>query len=90
MKKIILILGANAVGKSTAAQALLAKLYRSAYIDADCCRARADHRDEVRIERGMKNTYSFYDAFRYPVIDTTCLSAEETADKILTDVLRAG
>ncbi len=167
MKKIILILGPNAVGKSTTSQVLLSKLQKSAYIDADCCRAinpfplteatkvavinniycmfrnyllckdiewivfpyslhgerseiweevlrklkedklgfslypvilkcswnenifraRNNHRDEARIERGMKNTFSFYDNFSYPVIDTTYLSVEEVADKIVTDMI---
>lgn len=39
MKKLILILGANGVGKSTAAEMLLQKLFKCAYIDADWCRA---------------------------------------------------
>lgn len=39
MKKLILILGANGVGKSTTAEMLLQKLVKCAYIDADWCRA---------------------------------------------------
>ncbi len=34
-------------------------------------RARQDCRDEERIQRGMKNTFEFYDNYDYPVIDTT-------------------
>ena len=39
MKKLILILGANGVGKSTTAEILLQRLSKCAYIDADWCRA---------------------------------------------------
>ncbi len=39
MKKVILILGSNGVGKSTTAKVLLSKLSKAAYIDGDACRA---------------------------------------------------
>lgn len=163
MKKVILIIGSNGVGKSTTSKILLSLLPNSAYIDSDCCRAinpfrlteetkiavtqniycmfhnyllcndintiifpygfhgerkeiweqvvyklkadnimfdiyiillkcsweenirraKLDNRDSERIERGMKNTFSFYDTDQYITIDTTNLSAEETAEKIL-------
>ncbi|WP_040949482.1 AAA family ATPase [Gorillibacterium massiliense] len=37
MKKLILICGANGVGKSTASKALLAAMEKSAYIDSEYC-----------------------------------------------------
>lgn len=163
MKKLILIIGANAVGKTTTAKTLLQKLSKCAYVDADWCRAinpfpftdatkiavlnniyslfknyllcedvefvifpygfhgerkqifeqvvdklrkddivfeicpiilkcckeenikRAvkDGRDRTRIERGMKNTFSFYDRYQYPNIDTTDLRPNQVAEKIL-------
>lgn len=38
MKRLILLYGANGVGKSTAAAALLERLPQSAYVDSDYCR----------------------------------------------------
>lgn len=167
MKKLILILGANGVGKSTAAEMLLQKLFKCAYIDADWCRAinpfpftdatrtavsnniyslfknyllcddiefivfpygfhgerkqlfeqvlsrleqegivfelcpiilkcckeenikRAlkDGRSRERIERGIRNTFSFYDEYTYPSIDITYLEPNEVAEKIV-NILR--
>ncbi len=163
MKKLIVILGPNGVGKSTAAKAILSKCSNSAYVDADWCRAinpfsfteetkktvtenifnllrnylkckdvemvifpyglhgerqsifnevikklkqecvdfemfqfvircdmevnrkRAllDQREEERVIRGIKNTFHFYDTFSCPVIDSTNLTPDETADRIL-------
>ena len=39
MKKLLVIIGANGVGKTTTAQVLLQKLSKCAYVDADWCRA---------------------------------------------------
>ena len=47
-------------------------------------RAIADGRDKERIERGIKNTFNFYDEFNGPSIDTTNLSPEEVVDQIQT------
>ena len=162
MKKLIVILGSNGVGKSTTAKAFLDKYTKCAYVDADWCRAinpfpftpatkravmeniycifrnyllcedidkivfpygfhgerknifdsvicklkedgiefelflivlkcsmeenikrcERDRRETERIERGMKNTFHFYDDFQYPKIITTELSPEEVAEKI--------
>lgn len=41
-----------------------------------------DGRDEVRIDRGIKNTFSFYDDYAYPCIDTTDMTPAEVAEKI--------
>lgn len=161
MKKIIVILGANAVGKSSAANKIV-ELYKCAFVDSDWCRimnpfkltritketvtnniycllrnylnceeidtvifthswhgerkeiydkviellkndgiefhekiiilkcdesenkrrALADGRDMERIERGMKNTFLFYDQFDYPCIDTTHMTVAEVAEQI--------
>lgn len=36
-----------------------------------------------RIERGIKNTFHFYDEYIYPNIDSTYLTPEKTAEKII-------
>lgn len=162
MKKLIVILGPNGVGKSAAAEAFLEKHTKCAYVDADWCRAvnpfaftpctkkavteniycvfknyllcedidqivfpyglhgerreildtvihrleedgivfrffpivlkcsmqenrrrcEQDGRDAQRIERGMKNTFHFYDDFQCPVIITTQLTPGEVAEQI--------
>ena len=162
MKKIILIVGPNGVGKSSTAKILLSMVVNSAYVDANYCRAinpfpftqetkkavteniycmirnylkcidiktvifpysfqgerkeiwdnvvkklneenlefeicplvlkcsreenirraRLDNRDEERIERGMLNTYAFYNDIEYPMIDTTNMNESEVADEI--------
>lgn len=38
MKKLVLICGANGIGKSTASKALLSVLQKSAYVESDFCR----------------------------------------------------
>lgn len=53
MKKLILILGPNGVGKTTTAKILLQKLSKCAYVDADWCRA--------------MNPFPFTDATKYAV-----------------------
>ncbi len=163
MKKLVLIIGPNGVGKTSTAEKLLQKLSKSAYVDADWCRAinpfpftdatkytvieniysllknyflcedietvifpygfhgerkqifeqvterlrenkisfevcpiilkcdkeenirRAvkDGRNRERIERGMKNTFHFYDEYTYPHIDTTDLQPEQVAEIII-------
>lgn len=162
MKKLIVILGSNGVGKSTAAKAFLERNERCAYVDADWCRTinpflltpatrkavteniyclfknyllcedidmvvfpyafhgerkeifdavisrlkedeidfkvftivlrcsleenrrrcELDGRDMERTERGIKNTFLFYDSFDCPIITTTDLSPEEVAGRI--------
>lgn len=162
MKKLIVILGSNGVGKSTAAKAFLNQTAKCALVDADWCRAvnpfpftpatkkvateniycifknyllcedidkivfpyglhgdrkeifdtvicrlikdgivfelcpivlkcsieenikrcERDGREAERIERGMKNTFHFYDNFQCPQIITTALTPEEVAGQI--------
>lgn len=53
MKKLILIIGPNGVGKTTTAEILLQKLSKCAYVDADWCRA--------------INPFPFTDAMKYAV-----------------------
>ena len=54
-----------------------------------CCkeenirRAIKDGRDMERIERGIKNTFHFYDEYAYPNIDSTYLQPEKVAEKII-------
>lgn len=164
MKKVVVLVGSNGVGKSTTAETFMQQLAKCAYIDSDACRAInpfpltsatkkavieniyclfrnyllcvdiemivfpysfhgerkeifdtvmkrliddgitfemitivlkcsleenirraiADGRDKERIERGIKNTFSFYDEFNEPSIDTTNLSPEEVVSQIQT------
>ena len=51
--------------------------------DENIKRAIQDGRDETRIKRGMEMTFSFYDAFDYPCIDTTNMTPAEVAQKII-------
>ena len=132
MKKLIVIVGPNAVGKTTTAKCLVEKLSRTAYVDSDWCRcmnpfpfsemtkqtvsknmydllhnylncealrmlflhivgmvkenrnrAKRDGRDIARIERGMENTFSFYNGYSYPSVDTTDMTPEEVAEEII-------
>ena len=164
MKQLIVIVGSNAVGKSTTAKEIVEKYSQSAYVDSDWCRAmnpfkltdvtkqvvenniycllrnylscdemsavvftyswhgerkeiydsvmlklrnegiefeehviilkcneaenreRAilDGRDKERVDRGMKNTFLYYDEYDYPCIDTTYMTPTEVAEKIMT------
>lgn len=164
MKRLLLLLGPNGVGKTTTAAALLDMLPHSAYLDADWCRAvnpfpfteetkktvaenifcllrnyllcpeiqtvifpygfhgqrkqlfetvvrrleqeplhfqltpfllvcsleenirraKMDGRGQARIERGIQNTFHFYDQSPYPKIDTTNQSPERAARTILS------
>ena len=45
-------------------------------------RAKNDGRDDERVKRGMEKTFSFYDRFDFPCIDTTNMLPEEVAKKI--------
>lgn len=45
-------------------------------------RTLTDNRDIERIERGMKNTFSFYDKFQYPCIDTTHMTVLQVVEQI--------
>lgn len=163
MKRLIVIIGPNAVGKTTTAKRLVEKLSKTAYVDSDWCRcmnpfqfseitkqtvtknmfdllynylsceelenvvftyswhgerkemydnlisrlrdegiqfeekiivlkcseeenrhrAEMDGRDSMRIERGMKNTFSFYDRYAYPSIETTDMAPNEVAEKMI-------
>lgn len=162
-KRLITIVGANGVGKTTTSNSLLQMCPNSAYVDADWCRAInpfqfteatkktvtdnifclfknylscddietvifpygfhgerkpiydevirrlrdegivfaerivilkceyeenkkrciKDNRDNERIERGMKNTFNFYDELEYPTIDTTFMSPGQVSQKII-------
>lgn len=162
MKQLIVIVGPNAVGKTTTAKKLIEQYSKNAYVDSDWCRAInpfeftestkrivsdniycllhnyllcdeintvvftyswhgdrkaiyesvlkrlkddgiefqenvvvlkcseaenrkraiADGRDEKRVERGMKTTFSFYDEYDYPCIDTTDMTPTDVAQKI--------
>lgn len=46
-------------------------------------RAARDGRDEIRIKRGMDMTFSFYDDFDYPCIDTTNMPPTTVAQQII-------
>ena len=51
--------------------------------DENIKRAMKDGRDEIRIKRGMEMTFSFYDDFDYPCIDTTDMAPATVAQKIV-------
>ena len=167
MKRLVVIVGPNAVGKTTTAKCLVEKLPKTAYVDSDWCRfmnpfpftevtkqtvtrnmydilhnylvceelenviftyswhgerkeiydnlisqlksdeiefqekifvlkcseeenisrAEKDGRDRTRIERGMKNTFSFYDVYDYPSIDSTNMSTNEVVERIVELIL---
>ena len=46
-------------------------------------RAIYDGRNMERMERGIKNTFRFYDEYSYPNIDSTYLQPEKVAEKII-------
>ena len=167
MKRLVVIVGPNAVGKTTTAKCLVDKLPKTAYVDSDWCRfmnpfpftevtkktvtknmydilcnylvceeienviftyswhgerkeiydklisefrsneikfeekilvlkctkeenisrAEKDGRDRTRMERGMKNTFSLYDEYDYPSIDSTNMSTNEVAERIIELIL---
>lgn len=51
--------------------------------DENIKRAILDGRDETRIKRGMDMTFSFYDNFDYPCIDTTNMTPTAVAQQIV-------
>ena len=53
-------------------------------LDENIRRAKTDLRDDERIRRGVENTYHFYDEFDCPKIDTTNLTAAQTAENIMS------
>lgn len=55
----------------------------SCSFDEMITRSQKDMRDSKRIKRGVENTFHFYDEYDYPKIDTTDLTAEQTAEKII-------
>jgi len=52
--------------------------------EKNIARLQNDIRDNKRINRGMENTFHFYDEYDFPKIDTTNLTAEQTADEIIS------
>ena len=162
MKQLIVIVGPNAVGKSTTAEKIVEQYPQSAFIDSDWCRvmnpfpltdvtketvienmysllrnylvceeistvvfvyswhgerkemydrvikrlrddeiefqenivilkcseaenrrrAIADNRDAERVERGIRNTFSFYDEYEYPSVDTTDMTVMEAVERV--------
>lgn len=50
--------------------------------DENVKRAITDGRDEVRVKRGMEMTFSFYDVYDYPVIDTTDMTPLQVVEAI--------
>lgn len=50
--------------------------------DENMKRAIQDGRDEARIRKGMEKTFSFYNDFNYPCIDTTDMTPLQVARKV--------
>lgn len=46
-------------------------------------RARENGRDSVRINRGIRRTFSFYDKYNYLCIDTTEMEPVQVAEQII-------
>lgn len=51
--------------------------------DENIKRATQDGRDETRVKRGMEMTFSYYDSFTYPFIDTTNMTPTAVAQQII-------
>ena len=51
--------------------------------DENIKRATQDGRDEIRLKRGMEMTFSFYNNFDYPCIDTTNMTPTAAAQQIV-------
>ena len=45
-------------------------------------RAIADNRDAEQVERGIRNTFSFYDEYDYPCVDTTDMTVMEAVGRV--------
>jgi len=52
-------------------------------LEENIARCKTDERDTGRIVRGIKNTHHFYSKYNYPAIDSTTMTVEQTAEKIL-------
>ena len=46
-------------------------------------RALKDGRDEKRVERGMEQTFTYYDLFGYPQMDTTDMTPAQAAQRVM-------
>lgn len=53
-------------------------------LEENISRAQNDMRDNERIQRGIENTFHFYDKYDYPKIDTTDINAEQVAERIIS------
>ena len=53
-------------------------------LDENVRRAMEDGRDMVRIKRGIEKTFSFYDKYDYPCIDTTKMEPSKVAEQIMS------
>lgn len=51
-------------------------------LDENIRRMIEDGRDKNRIQRGIDNTFHFYDRYDYPTIDTTELEIDQVVDCI--------
>ena len=51
-------------------------------LDENIRRMIEDGREENRIQRGIDNTFHFYDRYDYPTIDTTELEIDQVAELI--------
>ncbi len=89
MRTFIFIHGPNGVGKSTVCKVVHQQLAHSAWLESEWRRMTRDGREPSRIRRVLE-ARSLYNALPYPRIDTTRLSVQETADRIIEIARRAG
>lgn len=47
-------------------------------------RAQNDMRDKERVQRGIENTFHFYDEYDCPKIDTTDINAQQAAERVIS------